>query len=301
MNTNIIIEDIERRYMQYSMSNSDTMLYYRTRDFVEFLKSYDVVNKIIEDIKLQTPFTENIMIDKRHGDRKLPDDIMRSVGNSRDAYVSFLLHYLEWTFSKKQFDTLRLYDDTSWTCSNNNEYSKKDRIRLFQQDVVFPITTYIIDRLRKGQLLCSVLEQFSVRAMRFKCLQGVKSERDVQDRIALYLYDNGNENHREENSGNGNPDFLISDLKELFVVEVKYIKAKSKKGKKDFEEWTSQLKSYMARYSSHHGVLYIVTEENLEFAWKTSPCNMSLMNVYIGDKKPSEIGKPLRIEIDVKK
>ena len=112
MNTNIIIEDIERRYMQYSMSNSDTMLYYRTRDFVEFLKSYDVVNKIIEDIKLQTPFTENIMIDKRHGDRKLPDDIMRSVGNSRDAYVSFLLHYLEWTFSKKQFDTLRLYDDT---------------------------------------------------------------------------------------------------------------------------------------------------------------------------------------------
>lgn len=100
MNSKIIIEDIERRYMQYSMSNSDTMLYYRTRDFVEFLKSYDVVNNIIEDVKQKTPFSESIMIDEKLGDRKLPDEIMRSVGNSRDVYVSFLLHYLEWTFKK---------------------------------------------------------------------------------------------------------------------------------------------------------------------------------------------------------
>ena len=122
----------------------------------------------------------------------------------------------------------------------------------------------------------------------------------MQDQIALYLYDNGNENHREENSGNGNPDFLISDKKELFVVEIKYVKAKSRKGEKDLEKWTSQLKSYMARYSSHHGVLYIVTEKNCEFVWKNSPSNMSIMNVYIGEKKPHEVGEPLKIEIDVK-
>lgn len=300
MNTKIIIEEIERRYMQYSMSNSDTMLYYRTRDFFEFLKSHDVVNFIIEEVKRHHPFTEKILIDERIGDFKLPDEVMRSVGNSRESYVSFVLHYLEWTYKKEHNDTLKLYDNAYWTCSNNKDYQKKDRIRLFQQDVIYPLSTYITDRLRKGLFICNVLEKFSVRAMRFKCLQGVKSERDVQDRIALFLYDNGNENHREENSGNGNPDFLISDKKELFVVEVKYLRANSKKGKKDFEEWTSQLKSYMARYSSHHGVLYIVTEKNWEFAWKNSPCNMSIMNVYIGEKKPHEVGDPLRIEINMK-
>lgn len=299
MNTKIIVEDIERRYIQYSMSNSDTMLYYRTRDYVEFLKSYDVVNIIIEEVKRNYPFTDRILIDEQNGDFKLPDEVMRSVGSNRESYVSFILHYLEWTFQKEHFDTLRLYDDAYWTFSSDKDYPQKERIRLFQQDIIYPLTTYIIDRLRKGLFVCNVLEQFSTRAIRYKCLQRIKNERDVQDQIALYLYDNGNENHREENSGNGNPDFLISDKKELFVVEIKYVKAKSRKGKKDFENWTSQLKSYMARYSSHHGVLYILTEKNCEFVWKNPPGNMSIMNVYIGEKKPYEIGKPLRIEIDL--
>lgn len=299
MNTKIIIEDIERRYMQYSRSNSDTMLYYRTRDYVKFLKSYDVVTNIIEEVKRDYPFTDKILFDNQSGDFKLPDEVMRSVGDNRESYVSFVLHYLEWTFQKENFDTLRLYDDAYWTCSSKKDYSRKERIQLFQQDIVSPLTTYIIDRLRKGLFICSVLEHFSIRAIRFKCLQGVKNERDVQDQIALYLYDNGNENHREENSGNGNPDFLISDEEELFVVEIKYVKAKSKKRRKDFENWTSQLKSYMSRYSSYHGVLYIVTEDNCEYVWKNSPCNMSIMTVYIGEKKPYEIGKPFRIEIDV--
>lgn len=128
-------------------------------------------------------------------------------------------------------------------------------------------------------------------------LKDVKNEREVQDKIAMYLYDNGRENHREENSGNGKQDFLISDEDGLFVVEVKYIKENSRIGITDLESRTSQLKDYMAKYSSHCEILYIVNRQRIEFAWKDSPQNMSIMNVYIDGKNSSELRKPKRIEI----
>lgn len=300
MNTKSIIDDIERRYTQYSLSDSDTMLYHRTRDYLEFLKSFDIVQLIIDDVKRKNPFTESVYTRDKLGEQKSPREIMCSVGNSREAYVSFLLHYFEWVFRKKNFNITTLYNDAKWICSSYKEYTKKELIRLFQQNTVYPIATYIVDRLRKGQLLCNVLEQFSIRAMRFNVLQGVKNEREVQNKIALYLYDNGNESHREENSGNGNPDFLISDIKGRFVVEVKYVKATARKGIKDLERWTSQLINYMNKYSSYQGVLYVVSEKNSKFEWKGAPSNMSIMNVYIGKLKPNEMTKPQVYEIEVK-
>lgn len=302
MNIKNIIDDIERRYAQYSLSDSDTMLYYRTRDFIEFIKSFDIVKIILEDVKQQYPFTESVIINEQRFGReyKSPRCIMNAVGKSRESYVSFLLQYFEWIFCKQDFNTTTLYDDANWICSAKKEYNNKERIRLFQQNTIFPITTYVVDRLRKGQLLCNVLEQYSIRAMRFNCLQGVKNEREIQNKIALYLYDNGNENHREDNSGNGNPDFLISDVNGQFVVEVKYVRANSRKGIKDLENWTSQLINYMNNYSSYQGVLYIVSEKNCKFEWKSAPANMSIMNVYIGGLKPNAMSKPHVYEIEVK-
>lgn len=299
MNTQNIIKDIERSYTQYSLSDSDVMLSYSTRDFIRFLKSFDVVNSIIEEVKSQHSFSESDL-EKIMSDRNSPRNVMRLVGDSRESYVSFLLHYFDRIFHNGTFHTSALYDDAKWLCSNNTEYDKKERIRLFQQNTIYPIATYVIDRLREGNLLCYVLEQFKIRAMRFKCLQGVKDEREIQNRIAMYLYDNGNENHREENSGNGNPDFLISDVEGQFVVEIKYIKEDTSVGKKVFEKWTSQLIYYMSEYPSYQGVLYIVSKKNCIFEWKGAPSNMTIMNVYIGDQKPSEMVKPQVYEVEIK-
>ena len=291
-----IIKELERRLEEFCLSDSDTMLYYKTRDFLSFMQSYEIVREIMRDLTQKHPYKKNILKDGKEF-YKLPDQLMSSVANSREEYVSFVIHFLNWTFEEQNHDTTKFYDDTWWTCSSNKEYTKKERIRLFQQDVISSIVNYVIDRLRQGLYISAVLENFAVRAMRYKCLSGVKNEREVQDRIAMYLFDNGRENHREENSGNGNPDFLISDEDGLFVVEVKYIKEDSRIGVKDLESWTSQLKDYMAKYSSHCGILYIVNRQRIEFAWKESPQNMSIMNVYIDDKNPSGLRKTKRIEV----
>lgn len=291
-----IIEDIERRHAQYILSDSDTILFYRTRDFMNYLRSHEIVRHIFGELTNTYQYKESVLKNE-DGMHKLPHELMASVGNSREEYVSFALQFLQSLFENDNNDTTELFDEAWWTCSNNREYTKKERIRLFQQDVITPIVNYVVAKLRQGLYISTALEKFAVRAMRYGSLKDVKNEREVQDRIAMYLYDNGRENHREENSGNGNPDFLISDEDGLFVVEVKYIKENSRIGITDLESWTSQLKDYMAKYSSHCGILYIVNRQRIEFAWKDSPQNMSIMNVYIDGKNPSELRKAKRIEI----
>ena len=296
MINNNIIKEIECRFAEFAISVSDTMLYYRTRDFLTYMQSYEIVKEIMCELTQNFPYKIDVLKDNQ-GMYKLPDDLMASVANSREEYVSFVIHFLRWTFEEQNYDTTKLYDDTWWTCSSDEDYTKKEKIRLFQQDVVAPIVTYVVDRLRQGLYIGTILDRFAVRAMRYKCLNDVKNECEVQDRIAMYLFDNGRENHREENSGNGNPDFLISDEEGLFVVEVKYINNNSRIGTKTFAKWTAQLKDYMDKYSSHQGILYIVSRQHIEFAWKDKSQNMSIINVYIGDKAPSELGERKRIEI----
>ena len=53
-----IIKEIEHRYAQYSMSDSDTMLYFNTREFLNYLKSNSVVNQIINKLCQKYPFPD---------------------------------------------------------------------------------------------------------------------------------------------------------------------------------------------------------------------------------------------------
>lgn len=98
---------------------------------------------------------------------KLPHELMASVGNCREEYVSFALFFLQSLFEKDNNDTTGIFDEAWWTCSNNREYTKKERIRLFQQDVITPIVNYVVAKLRQGLYINTALEKFAVRAMRY--------------------------------------------------------------------------------------------------------------------------------------
>lgn len=284
MKKNRIIKEIEQRYTQYSASDSDTMLYYNTRDFLNYLRSYKVVDQILEDLKKTNPFTEETFIKHQQIEYFAYLD---EIADNREKYVAYVLQYLEWGIEETKFDKLRLYDETCWTCSNNKKYSEKERIKLFYIEIVYAIVSYVVETLQKGINVCYVLHQFGERAMRFRCLSNLVDENDLQNRLGLYLYDCGFEFYREENSGNGKPDFLIAD-DEQFVVEVKLVKIGDNKTRANFEEWTSQLNDYMKKYSSRYGVLYIVSEDDSEYLWKEKFDNKSVMNIYIGDLSPSK-------------
>ena len=105
-----IIENIERRLAQYILSDSDTMLYYRTRDFMNYLWSHEIVKHILGELTNAYQYKESVLKNK-NGMYKLPHELMASVSNSREEYVSFTLYFLQRLFENDHNNSTELFDE----------------------------------------------------------------------------------------------------------------------------------------------------------------------------------------------
>ena len=276
-----IIKDIEIYFSRYCESTSDTMLYYTTKHLLDFLNSFDIVKVILINLKNEYPYDKNAFEQSQNG-----FEIIKHVAQCKKQYVSFVLHFLEYSYTTDSIEDF--YDEASWICLSNKEYDKKERIKLFKIDVVKPLCDYVTDELGKNVSLLYVLDRFKNRTMRFESpyLEDY-AERDVQNKLALYLFDSGYIVHREENISNGQPDFLFSDEdKNSYIIEVKYITNKA--SNKNLKAYTSQLRDYVSKLNSHIGVLCIFTTQDYEFTWLNKPYNLEILTIYVGGLNPSE-------------
>lgn len=276
-----IIKDIEIYFSRYCESTSDTMLYYTTKHLLDFLNSFDIVKVILINLKNEYPYDKNAFEKSQNG-----FEIIKHVAHCKKQYVSFVLHFLEYSYTTDSIEDF--YDEASWICLSNEEYDKKERIKLFKIDVAKPLCDYVTDELRKNVSLLYVLDRFKNRTMRFESpyLKDY-AEKDVQNKLALYLFDSGYIVHREENISNGQPDFLFSDEdKNSYIIEVKYIT--NKVSNKNLKVYTSQLRDYVSKLNSHIGVLCIFTTQDYEFTWLNKPYNLEILTIYVGGLNPSE-------------
>ena len=276
-----IIKDIEIYFSRYCESTSDTMLYYTTKHLLDFLNSFDIVKVILINLKNEYPYDKNAFEQSQNG-----FEIIKHVAQCKKQYVSFVLHFLEYSYTTDSIEDF--YDEASWICLSNKEYDKKERIKLFKIDVVKPLCDYVTDELGKNVSLLYVLDRFKNRTMRFESpyLEDY-AERDVQNKLALYLFDSGYIVHREENISNGQPDFLFSDEdKNSYIIEVKYITNKA--SNKNLKAYTSQLRDYVSKLNSRIGVLCIFTTQDYEFTWLNKPYNLEILTIYVGELNPSE-------------
>ena len=276
-----IIKDIEIYFSRYCESTSDTMLYYTTKHLLDFLNSFDIVKVILVNLKNEYPYDKNAFEQSQNG-----FEIIKHVAQCKKQYVSFVLHFLEYSYTTDSIEDF--YDEASWICLSNKEYDKKERIKLFKIDVVKPLCDYVTDELGKNVSLLYVLDRFKNRTMRFESpyLEDY-AERDVQNKLALYLFDSGYIVHREENISNGQPDFLFSDEdKNSYIIEVKYIT--NKVSNKNLKAYTSQLRDYVSKLNSRIGVLCIFTTQDYEFTWLNKPYNLEILTIYVGGLNPSE-------------
>ena len=276
-----IIKDIEIYFSRYCESTSDTMLYYTTKHLLDFLNSFDIVKVILINLKNEYPYDKNAFEQSQNG-----FEIIKHVAQCKKQYVSFVLHFLEYSYTTDSIEDF--YDEASWICLSNKEYDKKERIKLFKIDVVKPLCDYVTDELGKNVSLLYVLDRFKNRTMRFESpyLEDY-AERDVQNKLALYLFDSGYIVHREENISNGQPDFLFSDEdKNSYIIEVKYIT--NKVSNKNLKAYTSQLRDYVSKLNSRIGVFCIFTTQDYEFTWLNKPYNLEILTIYVGGLNPSE-------------
>lgn len=283
MYTERVINGIETYYSRYCESISDQMLYYSTMHFVSYLYSYSIVKDILLNLKKECPYNKETIEEYN----KLEGfNIIERVAQDKKCYISYVLHYLDYSFASNSI--VNFYDDAAWICYGENDYSLKERIMLFKTDVIKPLCDYVIDELRKNVSLVYVLNEFKNRTMRFESpYSNDFVERDAQNKLALYLFDNGYVVHREENISNGQPDFLFSDeYKNSYIIEVKYIT--NKVSNKNLKAYTSQLRDYVNKLNSHIGVLCIFTTQDYEFTWLNKPNNMEILTIYVGGLNPSE-------------
>lgn len=283
MYTKRVINDIETYYSRYCESISDQMLYYSTMHFVSYLYSYSIVKDILLNLKKECPYNKETIEDYNKLDGF---DVIKRVAQDKKCYISYVLHYLDYSFASNSI--VDFYDDAAWICYVKKDYSLKERIMLFKTDVIKPLCDYVIDELRKNVSLLYVLDRFKNRTMRFESPYPEDyEERDVQNKLALYLFDSGYIVHREENISNGQPDFLFSDEnKNSYIIEVKYIT--NKVSNKNLKVYTSQLRDYVSKLNSNIGVLCIFTTQDYEFTWLNKPYNLEILTIYVGGLKPSE-------------
>lgn len=281
MYTRQIIKDIETYYSRYSESTSDQMLYYTTKHLIIFLYSFDIVNVILSNLKKEYSYEDSKI---KEYEEMTGFEIIKHVDKDKKQYISYILHYLEYTFDSNQI--VDFYNDASWICYNNSDYNIKERIMLFKTDVIKPLCDYVIDELRKHVSLLYVLNKFKNRTMRFETpYPSEYNEWNIQNKLALYMFDNGYDVQRENDMSNGKPDFLFSDEENnSYVIEVKYVKNK----KHDFKSYISQLMDYMNKLESHIGVLCIFTTMDYGFKWTDKPNHIEIITIYVGNKKPNE-------------
>lgn len=283
MYTKQVINDIETNYSRYCESISDQMLFYNTKHFFSYLFSIDIVKDILSNLKKECPYNEETI--KEYNTLE-GFNLLQLVAQDRKKYVSYVLHFLEYSFASGLI--INFYVEAAWICYGEKEYTLKEKIMLFKTEVIKPLCDYVIDELRKNVSLLYVLNRFKNRTMRFETPYPTEySERDIQNNLALYLFDRGYNVHREEDLSNGKPDFLYSDEdNNPYIIEVKYITKKISENK--FREYTSQLNNYVNEQYTSIGVLCIFTTKDYEFSWKNNPTNMEIITIYVGKLKPSK-------------
>lgn len=193
MYTRQIIKDIETYYSRYSESTSDQMLYYTTKHLIIFLYSFNIVNVILSNLKKEYSYEDSKI---KEYEEMTGFEIIKHVAKDKKQYISYILHYLEYTFDSNQI--VDFYNDASWICYNNSDYNIKERIMLFKTDVIKPLCDYVIDELRKHVSLLYVLNKFKNRTMRFETpYPSEYNEWNIQNKLALYMFDNGYDVQRE--------------------------------------------------------------------------------------------------------
>lgn len=277
----LIINKIEAYYKQYMERRSGLMFNESTDFFFDSLMQIPYCKTILDDLEkicdITIPQSGYIELDKI---------IMAFIGKGQAYYAAFCLHFYR-VLRKRREHTIELRKELKpgeyailkpyckyaiWTNESVNEAG--DTQQLFKTDFVRPIVDYIINLTTNENAIRYFIERYKERAELFRTVKidDNTKEYDLQEDLALYLYDNGLTFYQEVKRGNGRLDFMVDIIggehygcaiecnDKPYIIEVKHFR-----DHQQIEDGICQLKRYMNRTNAYGCLLVYVDKDNFLF------------------------------------
>lgn len=297
MSIDIIIDKIELAYSQYLQQGSEIMFTTFTDHFFDKIESMPSCKYLLEDLESQHKIAQEVFEERIKSEFFYDKDFFVS---SEFYYVAYCYQYYKFLRNRQRTFGNYLnpyFKEVIWTDKSINE--EGDRMKLFKTDFVRPIVNYIVDHLKGESLILQCLQRYKSRVERFKTIQVEDvTESKLQRDLALYLFDNGVEFSKEDDTCSGRLDFRISDKtvhygailncnNKSFIVETKYMK---KFTDSLLKKAITQLKAYINQVPSH-GCLVVFTLDDSDIILEDSiQDGITILPIYIGGKTPSNRG-----------
>lgn len=251
-----IIQELENWYFQYANLGSNVLLNLNTDLLIDKIKSLPQCHQILNNLIHEYPLTEQeIKSFVELGEIKLLFE-----KHSEQYYIAFCL---QWYYYQKEHGA----------------------------SVIRPIVDFTISQIKEHNIIYYYLDRYKSRVERYTySALSDKKELDLQNDLALYLFDQGLSFYQEPNLWNGRPDFVI-DLEcngKPFVIEIKRIKKLTQGA---IEVSLRQLRAYLNQLQlPAYGCLYIFTEDADYVNYsKNADEKLSIRCVYLGGKTPSQL------------
>lgn len=297
MSIDIIIDKIELAYSQYLQQGSEIMFTTFTDHFFDKIESMPSCKYILEDLESQHKIAQDVFEERIKSEFFYDKEFFVS---NEFYYVAYCYQYYK--FLRKRQRTFGnylnpYYKEVIWTDKSISE--EGDRMKLFKTDFVRPIVNYIIDHLKGESLILQCLKRYKSRVERFKTIQEEDlTESKLQRGLALYLFDNGVEFSKEDDTCSGRLDFRISDKivhygsildcnNKSFIVETKLMK---KVTDSLLRKAITQLRAYINQIPSHGCLVLFTPEANSKILVDTVLDGITIIPIYIGQKSPSNRG-----------
>jgi len=306
MTKELIINKVENYYKQYLERKSGLMFNESTDFFFDSLMQIPYCKSILDDL-------ENIC-DIDIPDRvitELDKTIMAFINKGQAYYAAYCLHFYR-ELRQRREHTVELRKEqkpgrypilqpyckyAKWIDKSIDEAG--DIQQLFKTDFVRPIVDYIINLTTNENAIMYFVERYKERAEQFHTVKIPKEsktkELDLQEDLALYLYDNGLTFFQEVKKGNGRLDFMCNVTGEQhygcalecnnkpYIIEVKYYR-----NKRQIEDGILQLKRYMNRTNAYGCLLVYVDKASSSFSIENPHEDIRIMYVDLIEKSPSK-------------
>lgn len=296
MNKELIFRKVEELYEQYLEQDSEIMLNVNTDYLFDNLLSIPFCSEILD--KLEKKYVIPFEVIEERMEQSYLDYFEDMTGHGQEYYIAYCLQLYKNLRDHNGKISDPYCDATVWIDSFESE--KVNRFRLFKTDFIRPIINYITNSIRNESVILYTLNRYKERMEKYHPFHFTDDtyEKELQNDLALYLFDNNHEFYRELDNGTGELDFLIQggtrkhygsvlDCNDKpLIVEIKYFKEKLQEH--IFKDAIVQLKAYMEVSPSYGCLIAYILDENKQDLRNFEINGIDVIPIYVGKKSASK-------------